>query len=165
MQTLHDGMCAGTLRELLLASARSHGTLPALLEKQQEGYEEISYDRLLDEVEAVGTALFGILPKAPRVLILGRGSYRFVLSFLAITAIGGVAIPLDEALSAEEIAAVASKTEANTIAFDAALAERCTEWDLWRFPLPCSRSSRAVAVPRWRRGIRAFLKICPSPTR
>jgi long-chain acyl-CoA synthetase len=88
------------LTEDLYAHAESDGVRTALV----YGDERMSYAELLERVErlAEGLAQSGIAPGDPVALLLPN-STAFVTSFLAITGLGAVAVPLNQQFKQDEL--------------------------------------------------------------
>ena len=74
-----------TLRELLAGATASFGTKTAFREKKDGVYQDISYARFGQEVKALSLMLADHFSAGDRVVILGKNSYRWVLSFMAVT--------------------------------------------------------------------------------
>ena len=100
------------LRELLTGSAWRFGTRRAYREKRDGVYQDVSFSRFAADAEALATALSARFAPASRVLVIGENQYRWVLSFLALTAADCVVVPVDASLTAKEIAAVAAEVGA-----------------------------------------------------
>jgi len=109
------------LRELLWGSAGMYGTYPAFREKRDGIYQSISFGRFRDETEALGTALCARLPQGKRshVLIIGKNSYFWVLSYMALVCGAGIPVPADAELSAEELSALAAECDASAVLYAA----------------------------------------------
>lgn len=100
------------LRELLTGSAWRFGTHRAIREKRDGVYQDVSFARFADDTEALATVLAARYEQGARVLIIGENQYRWVLSFMALTAAGCVAVPVDASFGAKQIAAVAAEVGA-----------------------------------------------------
>lgn len=111
------------LREMLCATREKHGTCVAFHEKKQGFYQHISYGRLCEEAGALGTALRRMLPASPRVLLVGKSSYHWALSFVALLCGAGIPVPADTALCAADIAALAASAHVDAVLYDADAAE------------------------------------------
>lgn len=108
-----------TLRVLLEENALRYGAAAAVL---HDG-ERISHARLWEDVAALSAALSTRLAPESHVLLVG-GGYPFLISFLALTAGAGVAVPADTAISAEALAALAGKVDATAVLYAPEAAER-----------------------------------------
>ncbi|MBR7111733.1 MAG: AMP-binding protein [Clostridia bacterium] len=106
------------LREMLEYSAMRFGTCVAIHEKRSGFYQHISYGRLFEEIEALGTALEPLLPKAPRVLLWGKNSYMQTLSFLSLLCGAGLPVLASVSIGDEDFAALVERCGACAILCD-----------------------------------------------
>ena len=105
------------LREMLWASGGMYATCAAIHEKKDGIYQHVSFGKLREETEALGTALAGRLPKAPRVLIVGKNSYVWALFYLSLVCGAGIPIPVDAEIDAKGLAAIARDAHANAVVY------------------------------------------------
>ena len=105
------------LRELLERSAARYGTKTAIRDKKDGIYQDVSYARLHGEVKALAVMLRGRFAAGDRVVILGKNSYEWVLSFFALIEMGAVPVPADPALRAKQLAAIADEAEARGVLY------------------------------------------------
>ena len=105
------------LRELLAQSAARYGTKTAIRDKKDGIYQDISYARLGQEVRALACMLSGRFAAGDRVLVMGKNSYEWVLSFLALIELGAVPVPVDPSLRAKQLAAIAVEAEAKGVLY------------------------------------------------
>ena len=110
-----------TLRELLADATARFGTKTAFREKKDGVYQDISYARFGDEVKALSLMLADHFIAGDRVVILGKNSYRWVLSFMALTALGATPVPVDAAARPKDLASIAAESGAKGILYDAEL--------------------------------------------
>ena len=75
------------IKEIVYNSAEKYGENTAFIIKHKEEknitYENISYKRLLEEVNALGTKLFQLGYQNKRIAIVGRNRYEWVITHLA----------------------------------------------------------------------------------
>lgn len=100
------------LAALVLQSAATYGDRTAFAEKRDGITVNYSYARLGADVSALAAALAAHGLAGARVLIAGPNCYDFALSFLAVTAAGACAIPVDRATEAGAFEALAARTGA-----------------------------------------------------
>lgn len=96
-----DILAAGelkTLKDLLVTASQFHLGKTAFREMVGPAPVDYSYDQLLHDVRALGTALFDMGMEGRHIAILGENSFRWVVSHLAITSLG-VSVPLDKELT------------------------------------------------------------------
>ena len=111
-----------SVKEILYHSAEKYkdNTAFILKHKTKEGieYENISYERLLQEVNCLGTALFKLGYKDKRIAIVGRNKYEWVLTHLANLLGGIVSVPIDKELQLEELENSLKRSKAEVVVFD-----------------------------------------------
>ena len=112
-------LACGDLGEMLRVVAENYGTYVAVHEKKQGFYQHISYGRLQEECEALRVSLCRILPPSSRVLLVGKNSYAFVLSFFALLGGAGVPVLVDRNISEEELCLLAANCRADAVLCDA----------------------------------------------
>ena len=111
------------LRRLYRDAAAQHGDKRLFLQKGDGRYREISYRRFADDVDALSALLcrHGLIGKP--IVIIGKPCYEWMLAFMGAVCTG-VAVPLDEGLSTDKIAKLASHCEASLIICDTATDNR-----------------------------------------
>lgn len=119
------------IREILYASAEKYGERTAFILKHKENkdvkYENISYKRLLEEVNALGTKFYQLGYKDKRIAIVGRNRYEWVLTHLANISGGIVSIPLDKELQVDELESCIKRSKADVVVFDEKYIENIEE--------------------------------------
>ncbi len=74
------------IREIVYNSAEKYAENRAFILKRKEGkniqYENITYKRLLEEINNLGTKFFNLGYKNKRIAIVGRNSYGWALTHL-----------------------------------------------------------------------------------
>ncbi|MDR0570854.1 MAG: AMP-binding protein [Clostridiales Family XIII bacterium] len=93
------------VKHMLETSVELYGERTAFFVKDSPGapYREVSYRRLKEDVDALGTALVARGLKGKRVAVIGENSYQWAVSYLAVTCGTGVVVPLDRELPEEDI--------------------------------------------------------------
>lgn len=76
-----------------------------------------TYKDLLNEIYALGTALYSLNIDIKRTVIIGKNSYEWALSFLTSMCSNGITIPLDKELSDKELMNCINRIEADTIIY------------------------------------------------
>ena len=91
-------------KEVLESSARLFPARPAFKIREKDGsIVEMKYPKLLQVVNAVGTALCSLGYKAKHIAIMGKNSHKWCLSYFGITNGTGVVVPIDKELMAEDV--------------------------------------------------------------
>ena len=111
-----------TLRELIETSAQKHPHENAFILKhkfeKEITYEEITYQRFLEEIHQFGTALMKQGFHGKRIAVIGKNSYEWALTYFTIQCGVGVLVPLDKGLPIDEIEYSLVKSKADAIIFD-----------------------------------------------
>ncbi|MBQ8341364.1 MAG: AMP-binding protein [Clostridia bacterium] len=105
------------LREMLLDCRTRYGTKTAFREKKDGIYQDISYARFATEAEALATVLSVRFSAGDRVLIIGDNSYRWALSYMALTVLGAVPVPVDAMVRLKDLAEIITKSEAKGVLY------------------------------------------------
>ena len=116
------------IKEIVYNSASKYSENIAFLIKHQENkkiqYENITYKKLLEDVNSLGTSFYKHNLKGKRVAIIGRNRYEWVVSHLANLFGGIVSIPLDKDLQYEELENSLIRSKADAIVFDEKLEDK-----------------------------------------
>lgn len=113
------------LRDLIYHSAEKYKDKSAFVIKHKIGekieYTNVSYQQLLNDVNALGTALFDIGYKNVRVAVIGKNRYEWILTHLSSVMGSNVSIPLDKDLQLEELENSLIRSKADVLVFDTRL--------------------------------------------
>lgn len=90
-------------------------------------YENISYTRLLEEVNQLGTKFYELGYSDKRIAIVGRNCYQWVITHVANLLGGIVSIPLDKELQVEELESCLVRSKADVLVFDEKYLENIEE--------------------------------------
>ena len=116
------------IKEIIYNSSKVYSDDIAFVIKHQENkkvrYENVSYKRLLEDINKLGTALFNMGFKGKRIAVIGRNRYEWVISHLANLLGGIISIPLDKDLQYEELENSLIRSKADCIIFDEKLEEK-----------------------------------------
>lgn len=128
---IYDAIEFNNIKEIIYNSAEKFKEKTALVIKHKKDdkteYENISYNRLLEDINALGTELYDIGYKNKRIAIIGRNRYEWILAHLSNLLGGIVSIPLDKDLQIEELENSLIRSKADAIIFDSKLAEKISE--------------------------------------
>ena len=110
------------LKEMILDSVNKYPDNSAFIIKHKENkevtYETVTYKRLGEEMNALGTALIDIGLKDTRIAIIGKNRYEWMLTHLAVVNGVGISVPLDKGLPAGEIENSLVMSKCETIVFE-----------------------------------------------
>ncbi len=97
--------------------------------KKESGieYENITYKRLLDDINKLGTAFYSMKLIGKRIAVIGKNRYEWALAHLANLLGGIVSVPLDKDLQYDELEGSLIRSKANAIVFDEKLTDKVTQ--------------------------------------
>lgn len=109
-----------TLKDIIVKKCEQYSSNIAFLEKNKatKKFEEITYAKLKEDTMALATALvekYKLQDK--KVAVIGENSYKWYMSYLAITTGVGVVVPLDKELPANEIENLLNRSKAGCIIY------------------------------------------------
>ena len=84
------------IKNILETSAELYGDNPLFLQKfdKNEPFQEISYSKVLADVNALGTALIELGLKDKHIGVIGKNCYEWAESYLAV--VGGTGVVVSE---------------------------------------------------------------------
>ena len=114
-------------RELINRSAEKYKGKTAFLIKNSEGnYRRVSYTELRESYYRLCLYLIGRGLEGRRIVVTGKNSYAWVVSYLAAATVG-VAVPIDKELSGEDISNFIEASNAAIVLADADMAPKLSE--------------------------------------
>lgn len=131
MKKIFDAIEFNNIKEIIYHSANVYAKRTAFTIKHKESgnttYENVTYERLLQDVNKLGTALYSMGLKNKRIAIIGKNRYEWVVSYLANLLGEIVSIPLDKDLQYGELENSLIRSKADCIIFDEKLTDQITE--------------------------------------
>ena len=119
------------IKDIIYNSAKKYKDNTAFILKhkkdEQIQYENITYKKLLEEVNSLGTKFFDLGYKDKRIAIVGRNRYEWVISHLANLLGGIVSVPLDKELQIDELESSLKRSKADVVIFDEKYIENIEE--------------------------------------
>ena len=110
------------IKEIIYNSVKMYPNHVAFVTKKikEKGieYKNTTYKKMLDEINALGSALYKLGLKGKRVAICGRNRYEWAISHLSCLLGGMVSVPLDKELQVEELEDSLVRSKAEAIVFD-----------------------------------------------
>ena len=106
------------IRELLEDAAFRHGNNIAYSYRVKASDAEsvkVSFTQLAEDVRALATSAVKLGMKDGNVAVIGKLSYGWVCTYLALLSVGAVIVPLDADWSAEELASTVKVAECTTL--------------------------------------------------
>ena len=90
-------------------------------------YENITYKKLLQDINAFGTKLYEMGLKGKRIAVVGRNRYEWVVAHLSNLLGGMVSVPLDKELQVDELESCLERSKADVVVFDEKYIENIEE--------------------------------------
>lgn len=105
------------IREIINNSVEKYPDNNAFIikNKDMQTYTYITYKRLKQEIDALGTALINLGLKGKRVAVIGKNRYEWAMGYYAVVNGLGVVVPLDKGLPKEEIELSLKRSKADAI--------------------------------------------------
>ncbi len=117
------------LRDMINSSAEMYGDDTAFLVKDvpRGEYRPISFNRLKEDIDHLGTKLIEMGLKDKKVALIGENSYKWVVSYLAVANGTGVVVPLDKELTEIEIHNLLDRAKVDAIVFSGKMKKKVME--------------------------------------
>lgn len=114
---VHNEKKFNNLKEIINNSKEVFGNDPAFKFKNPETKEiyTMSYKDYIEDVEALGTALISIGLKDKRIGVIGENRYEWEEAYLSVTCGTGIVVPLDKALTENELLSLIERSEIEAI--------------------------------------------------
>ena len=105
------------LKDMLTQAAERYGDAPLFRQKDtpRDDYRDISFRQVLDDVNALGTALLDLGLGEGHIGLIGRNCAEWGETYLAVTGGVGVVVPLDRELKEQELAQLARKGDLTAV--------------------------------------------------
>lgn len=108
-----------TLRQLVKEAADRYGSRPAFMVRGKDGFAPISYRQLKEESEMLAVGMLKMGLKDSHIAVMGKNSYPWILSFLAIIGWVGICVSLDAQLRQDELENLIKRGRVDAIVFSA----------------------------------------------
>lgn len=110
------------IKDLIINKVRENGEkilyVKKFLKDKKETYENISYNKFLEDVNSFGASLYNLNLKGERIAIVGRNRYEWAMAHITNLLGGIVSIPLDKELKIDELENSIRRSKAKAIVFD-----------------------------------------------
>ncbi len=118
---LYDVRLITDFRDMINQSARLFPEEPAFMMRKsvKDDFTSINYRELREEIRAWGTALYSMGLSGQKVAVMGANSYRWCLTYLAVTSGVGVIVPIDKELMFDDINNILTVSESKVLVADA----------------------------------------------
>lgn len=142
---VYDVRPISTIRELIETSADEFKNRTAFVLKDNDKLYEKRYHDVLEDVKNLSTFLNARGFEGKRVAVIGKNSYNWALTYLAVTSGTGVIVPIDKDLKAPEITNILTLSEASAVLFSPELASTVASIDLPLEKLPMADMNTYLA--------------------
>lgn len=119
------------IKEIMYYACEKYADQIAFVIKHKQdkevSYENVTYKRLLEDVNKLGTALYHLGLKGKRIAIIGKNRYEWAVAHLANLLGGIVSVPLDKDLQYDELENSLIRSKADAIIFDEKQEEKIVE--------------------------------------
>jgi len=124
----HEARLITNLRQLFYESCELYKDNIAYLSKGNGAeYKEIKYSQVLEDVNALGTALIDLGLKDKKIALIGENRYEWSISYFSVICGTGTIVPLDRALQPYEIENCLKRAEVSAVIFSDKLEEKVSE--------------------------------------
>lgn len=89
-----------------------------IIKEKKHVYKYITYKQLGEEIRSFGTSLIDLGLENKRITIIGKNSYPWFLTYLAVFCGVGITVPLDKGLQENEIIMSINRSKADAIVFE-----------------------------------------------
>ncbi len=94
-----------TFKELIDGSAELYSDRPAYKLKNRDGiYYDVTYRKLRHDIYYLGNSIIADGYERERIAVIGANSYKWVVTYLAVTCSNNIIVPIDKELMAHDMA-------------------------------------------------------------
>lgn len=108
-----------SVKEMLETSCKEHKDRIAYYTKEfgDKSFKEIKYKQLLEDVNALGTALIDLGLQGKKIAVIGENRYYWACSYLATVCGVGIVVPLDRMLPKQEIESCLERAKVSVVIY------------------------------------------------
>lgn len=109
-----------TLKDIVNVSCIENKDKVAFIERNEKTKEliKIKYSKLREDINSLGTVMLKELNlKDKKVAVIGENSYKWVVTYMAVSCGVGVIVPLDKELPSNEIQNLLERSEASCVVY------------------------------------------------
>ncbi len=124
---LHKMVEYPTVREFVEGMGAQHGDRPAYSYRTGAISTEktyVTYAGVRDDVRAYATTLRAMGYHGKHCALIGKLSYRWIITYLSVLSAGGVLIPLDRDWTGADLAATVERADCDAVFYEADLGEK-----------------------------------------
>ena len=127
-KVIYDAVEFNNIKEILLNSAKKFKDKIAFVIKHEKDkeveYENVTYERLLEDINKFGTAMYKRGFENKRVAVIGKNRYEWMVTHFSSLLGNMVSVPLDKDLQYEELENSLVRSEAECIVYDEKQSEK-----------------------------------------
>ena len=125
-----------SVRELIETSAEEFSANSAFLVKDKNGeIIHITYAEFFEEIKALSTYLCSKGLEYKKIAVIGRNSYEWALSYMAVICGTGIVVPVDKELKAPEVKNILDLSGAEAVIYAPEMAEKIEACDFSGFKM------------------------------
>lgn len=118
MSLVYDVTTVCTIRELIERSAEEYPENDAFIVKEKNSdHRHLTYASLLESVRQYAVYLNSLGLENKKIAVIGKNSYEWALSYLAVTCGVGIIVPIDKELKSPEVNNVLTMSDAAAIIY------------------------------------------------
>lgn len=107
-----------TMRDVIDYAAKTYGEQPAFRYKVRKELEEKTYRQLKDDSERVSRMLEADGMTGKHVAVIGPTTYEWIITYFGTVNSGGVIVPIDAGLPAEEVCELLDRADVSVLVYD-----------------------------------------------
>ncbi len=116
-ELVYDVRDVFTIREIVVSGAELFADKCAFIYREGKGVREVTYAEMGENVKAFSTYLNSRGLDGKKIGVIGKNSYEWALTYLAVCAGTGIIVPLDKELKPEELQYVIDDSELSAIVY------------------------------------------------
>ena len=143
-----------SIREIIETSADEFAANTAFVLKDKNGeLYNVSYARFFEEIKALSTYLCSKGLEYKKIAVIGRNSYEWALSYMAVTCGTGVVVPVDKELKAPEVKNILELSGADAVIYAPEMQEKIEACNFGGFKM--CKTEIAAAIEEGKRLMQA----------
>ena len=119
------------IKDIILNSGKLYGDKAAFIIKvggvKSKDYVTKTYNELISDVYAFGTALFSMGLEGARIAVAGRNSYQWMVAYISNLFCKNIVVPLDKELQTAELEDSLVRSEAVALCYDSKYEDKISE--------------------------------------
>lgn len=120
---VYDCRHISTIKELVESSAELFGENTAFVLKKDGKIKELNYNKVLADVKALATYFNSLGYEGKKIAVMGKNSYEWLLTYLAVMSGTGIIVPIDKDLKSPEVANILNFSGSDLIIYSSEVGE------------------------------------------